>query len=124
MLLVGIFIGALGGAFFSGIRSGEPDRLGSGLKQWLAAPRNDVEVTPLLVPDAKPERTTFDFFTVLPEIERVIPESGTQEKVVVEPGRAASDVGVVVPEGLHFDNSGSYGRWGHGGQTVGNGLLR
>ena len=98
MLLVGIIIGALGGAFYSGIRSGEPDRLGSGLKQWLAVPRNDAELTPLLVPDAAPERTTFDFFTVLPEIERVITESAAQEKVAVESGKVASETRVVVPD--------------------------
>ena len=35
MLLVGIVIGALGSAFYTGMRSGESGRLGSGFKQLL-----------------------------------------------------------------------------------------
>ena len=75
MLLIGIVIGALASAFYTGMRSGDPDRLGSGLKQLLEVPRVDVE-TPILTPpvDRTPARTTFDFFTVLPD-ERVIPET-------------------------------------------------
>ena len=46
MLLIGIVIGALASAFYTGMRSGDPDRLGSGLKQLLEVPRVDVE-TPM-----------------------------------------------------------------------------
>lgn len=74
MLLVGIVIGALGNAFYAGMRSGEPDRLGRGLKQLLEVPRVDVKTPIPALPDQEPARTTFEFFTVLPD-ERVIPET-------------------------------------------------
>ena len=75
MLLIGIVIGALASAFYTGIRSGDPDRLGSGLKQLLEVPRTDVETKTLPLPvDRAPPRAAFDFFTVLPD-ERVIPEA-------------------------------------------------
>ena len=74
MLLVGIVIGALGSAFYTGMRSGESGRLGSGFKQLLEVPRIEVEILAPTPPDVEPARTTFDFFTVLPD-ERVIPES-------------------------------------------------
>ena len=75
MLLIGVVIGALASAFYTGIRSGDPDRFGSGLKQLLEVPRVDVETPMLTLPaDRAPARTAFDFFTVLPN-ERVIPET-------------------------------------------------
>ena len=73
MLLIGIVIGAVASAFYTGMRSGDPNRLGSGLKQLLEVPRVDVE-TPMPTADRAPARTAFDFFTVLPD-ERVIPET-------------------------------------------------
>ena len=75
MLLIGIVLGALASGFYTGMRSGDPDRLGSGLKQLLEVPRVDVETPMLTLPaDRAPARTAFDFFTVLPD-ERVIPET-------------------------------------------------
>ena len=97
MLLVGIVIGALASAVYSGIRSGEPDRLGSGLKQWLETPPKVVESAPAPAPAKQPARTTFDFFTVLPEIERVIPDDAMLEDTVpvaTEPSTEA----VVAPQ--------------------------
>ena len=85
MLLIGIVLGALASGFYTGMRSGDPDRLGSGLGQLLDVPRVDVETPMLTLPaDRAPARTAFDFFTVLPD-ERVIPamadsvETETQE---------------------------------------------
>ena len=80
MLLAGILIGTLGTAFYNGIRSGEPDRwLGSGLNQLLETPRQEgkslTKASEQLITAQEPARTTFDFFTVLPEIERLIPET-------------------------------------------------
>jgi cell division protein FtsN len=85
MLLVGIVIGALGSGFYNGLRSGESDRLGGGLKQLLEVPRVDIEAPMPTLPDHEPARTTFDFFTVLPD-ERVIPETvaSIETKVVTD----------------------------------------
>ena len=56
MLLIGIVIGALVSAFYTGIQSGDPDRFGSGLKQLLEVPRVDIETPKLaLPPDRAPE---------------------------------------------------------------------
>ena len=75
MLIIGIVIGALVSAFYTEMRSGDPNRLGSGLKQLLEMPRVDVETPMLAQPvDRAPARAVFDFFTVLPD-ERVIPET-------------------------------------------------
>jgi cell division protein FtsN len=85
MLLIGIVIGALASAFYTGIRSGDPDRLGSGLKQLLEVPRADVEIQTLPLPaDRTPPRVAFDFFTVLPD-ERVIPEAAGVVEAETEP---------------------------------------
>ena len=94
MLLIGIVIGALGSAFYTGIRSGDPDRLGSGLKQLLEVPRVDGETPTPTLPDQAPARTTFDFFTVLPD-ERVIPEVAGIEEIETEADETLSKESVV-----------------------------
>ena len=103
MLLIGIVIGALASAFYTGIRSGDPDRFGSGLKQVLKVPRVDVETPKLaLPPDRAPARAVFDFFTVLPD-ERVIPEILGSEENETTADETHSKENVVTPK-----NSSSY----------------
>ena len=51
MLLIGIVLGALASGFYTGMRSGDPDRFGSGLKQLLEVPRVDVERPMRALPD-------------------------------------------------------------------------
>ena len=98
MLLIGIVIGALASAFYTGIRSGDPDRLGSGLKQLLEVPHVDVQTPTLTLPaDPAPARAAFDFFTVLPD-ERVIPESAGSEETETTADEALSKEHVVKPK--------------------------
>ena len=98
MLLIGIVIGALASAFYTGIRSGDPDRLGSGLKQLLEVPRVDVETPKLALPTYRaPPRAAFDFFTVLPD-ERVIPETTGSEETESAAEESLSKENVVKPE--------------------------
>ena len=75
-LFTGILVGALAVAFYSGIRSGDPHRLGCGLTKLFEKPSNEKKkvIEKKSVSSREPVRTTFDFFTVLPEIERLIPE--------------------------------------------------
>ena len=111
MLLIGLVVGASGSAFYNGMRSGEPDRFGSGLKQWLEAPRENAEPALQLTPDIEPARTTFDFFTVLPD-ERVIPDSVAQEETAAEPGKETNEVSIIEPErlsGYYMLQAASYG---------------
>ena len=98
MLLIGIVIGALASAFYTGMRSGEPDRFGSGLKQLLEVPRVDVE-TPIqtLPEDRPPARAAFDFFTVLPD-ERVIPETTGGMETETVTNETLSNENVVKPK--------------------------
>ena len=103
MLLIGIVIGVLASAFYTGMRSGDPDRFGSGLKQLLEVPRVDVETPMLVVPaDRAPARAVFDFFTVLPD-ERVIPENVGSEENETTADETLSKENVVTPK-----NSSSY----------------
>jgi len=98
MLLTGIVIGALASAFYTGIRSGDPGRLGSGLKQILGVPRVDVEAPVLPLPvDRAPPRTAFDFFTVLPD-ERVIPETAGIVETETETDEILSKENIVKPK--------------------------
>jgi len=105
MLLAGILIGALGTAFYSGMRSGEPDRLGSGLNQLLETPRGEVKssVEQSSVTHQETARTTFDFFTVLPEIERLIPETENVTEPFSEIEKDLADKSPIDPK-----TSGSY----------------
>ena len=98
MLLIGIVIGAFASAFYTGMRSGDPDRFGSGLKQLLEVPRVDVETPKLaLPPDGAPARAAFDFFTVLPD-ERVIPETAGSVEVETATDETLSKENVYKPK--------------------------
>ena len=98
MLLIGIVIGALASAFYTGMQSGDPDRLGSGLKQLLEVPRVDVETPKLALPTNRaPARAAFDFFTVLPD-ERVIPETTGSVETESATDETLNKENVVKPE--------------------------
>jgi len=75
MLVVGIFIGVIASEFYSGIRSGESNRLGSGLKQVFEVPRIEVREPEESVSESDPPRTDFEFFTVLPEPKEAVSAS-------------------------------------------------
>ncbi|MBL10913.1 MAG: hypothetical protein CL402_10440 [Acidiferrobacteraceae bacterium] len=91
-LFTGILIGALAVGFYNGIRSGDPHRLGSGLNQLFEKPVNAKESSmkqPSLT-NEEPARTTFDFFTVLPEIERLIPEVSDNPNLLSEADKSVN----------------------------------
>ena len=75
MLVVGIFIGVIASEFYSGIRSGESNRLGSGLKQVFEVPRIEVREPEESVSESDPPRTDFEVFTVLPEPKEAVAAS-------------------------------------------------
>lgn len=96
MLLVGLVSGAVLAALFMGVRSGDYGHFGSGLKSLLQNER----VTPPAeearqrqLPDttaAGIRKPKLDFYTVLPEIERVMPESDFIAEPEQQPLRTAS----------------------------------
>jgi cell division protein FtsN len=89
MLVVGVAVGSISTLLYQGATSGDPDRLGAGISQLLQDSRDSVrDSAPASSTAAKspaPARTSFDFFTILPEIERVISETGAFETAPAAP---------------------------------------
>lgn len=77
MLLVGLISGSLLTTLYLGAQSRDKSDMGSGLKTLLTQSQRQ---SPKTVPratvnnDGSPPKANFDFYTVLPEIERVIPD--------------------------------------------------
>ena len=89
ILLVGVAAGSISTLLYQGATSGDPDRLGAGISQLLQDSRDSVrDSVPASSTAAKslaPARTSFDFYTVLPEIEHVISETGAFETAPAAP---------------------------------------
>ncbi len=95
MLFIGLVSGVLLAALYFGAKSGDGARLGSGLKALIEQRWNRAASRPTEPPISTPvERSAptakFDFYTVLPEIERVMPDdfedSGRDVKNDSKPG--------------------------------------
>ena len=88
MLFTGIVIGSLGTTLWHGWRSGDGE-VGSGIRSMMedsterSAEADSAETVP--VPRPEPQKTNYDFFTVLPEIEVVM--SGDEEAPAEEASR-------------------------------------
>ena len=89
MLVMGVAVGSISTLLYQGATSGDPDRLGAGISQLLQDSRDSIrDSAPASSTAAKstaPARTSFDFYTVLPEIERVISETGAFETAPATP---------------------------------------
>ena len=59
---------------YNGMQSGDPDRMGAGLKQLFTdAQKGEVaNVVSKTAPSTDPVRASFEFYTVLPDVERVV----------------------------------------------------
>ncbi|MDG2236609.1 MAG: SPOR domain-containing protein [Arenicellales bacterium] len=115
MLVVGVAVGSISTLFYQGATSGDPDRLGAGISQLLQDSRDSVrDSTPASSTVAKspaPARTSFDFYTVLPEIERVIPETGVFETASAAPksqSTPAESKSKASPGGFYMLQAGAY----------------
>ena len=82
MLIAGVVIGSLGTTLWQGYKSRESE-VGSGIRQMIESSRQraDSQEQAAPVPDVTTEQqsTTYDFFTVLPEIEVVVTEDEEPE---------------------------------------------
>lgn len=117
MLAVGIVVGAVGAALVLGFRSDRPTDLGSGLKHLIEVSRSKAPATPLQQSGTDdspaPAAPSFDFYTVLPEIEKVLPKdpgpAPTAEPKpnaeVLPPATTGSDSG-----GYYMLQAGSFAR--------------
>ena len=73
-LVVGLVGGWAGTIMYNGMKSGDPDRMGAGLKQ-LFTDSQESEVANVVSKRATstdPVRASFEFYTVLPDVERVV----------------------------------------------------
>jgi len=73
-LAVGLVVGWGGTIMYNGMKSGDPDGMGAGLKQ-LFTDSQESEVANVLSKRATstdPVRASFEFYTVLPDVERVV----------------------------------------------------
>ena len=78
LMVLGIAVGVVAVVLYQGAMSGDPDRMGAGISQLLrSSDTPDPESAPKAVSAGveTPARASFDFYTVLPEIEHVIPET-------------------------------------------------
>ncbi|MEK9784751.1 MAG: SPOR domain-containing protein [Gammaproteobacteria bacterium] len=75
LLLAGIAAGGVGVMLYQGATSGDPDRVGAGISELIGKAPQGEPAAPTASADVEgPTRTNFDFYTVLPEIEVVIPD--------------------------------------------------
>ncbi len=82
MLLIGIFIGAVLSALYFGFREQPPTELGGGLKHMMELSRSDAETKePETAAPTPEEKTTFDYYNVLPTIESIIPDDVQLDKL-------------------------------------------
>jgi len=78
LMVLGIAVGVVAVVLYQGAMSGDPDRMGAGISQLLrSSDIPDPESAPEAVSAGveTPARASFDFYTVLPEIEHVILET-------------------------------------------------
>jgi cell division protein FtsN len=88
MLLAGVVIGSLGTILWQGMRTSEGE-IGAGIRKMMEQSRveeqNSAEQESV-TDSAKPvkQETSFDFYTVLPEIEVVVPDTEPEKPKVVK----------------------------------------
>lgn len=88
MLLVGLVSGSVLATLYLGAKSGDKFDMGSGLTMLLNR-KDESSAVPASTTHAEPAapapKTSFDFYTVLPEIERVIPDAFDNAQNGTEP---------------------------------------
>ena len=111
-LVVGLVVGWGGTIMYNGMESGDPDRMGAGLKQ-LFTDSQEGEVANLVsksAPSTDPVRASFEFYTVLPDVERVVSveETALQTQPSKEPVKQS--VKNEASDGYYMLQVGSYSK--------------
>ncbi len=79
LLVVGMGLGFVGTLIYQGIDSGESDGMGAGIKVWVEQMRDEQPDSKAAVSGAvPPKKTTYEFYDVLLEPERLMPEKTDQ----------------------------------------------
>ncbi|HCX86811.1 MAG TPA: hypothetical protein DG761_02165 [Gammaproteobacteria bacterium] len=83
LMVLGIAVGVVGVVLYQGATSGDPDRMGAGISELLRTSDSPAEDTASAAAVSAgvetPARASFDFYTVLPEIEHVLPEADVSD---------------------------------------------
>ena len=94
VLAIGVGLGFVASLAYQGIESGESDRLGAGIMTLFTStnkrPTHSEDSTNE-AEGASPERATFDFYTVLPEIEQLLPAQQGVETQVIPSAKGAPE---------------------------------
>ena len=115
LLLLGIAAGVLVAVLYQGAKSGDPNRVGAGLSELIGESAQDnrepADLSDVAINVESPERTHFEFYKVLPEIEHVIPEpSSTFESETAEvtppPSEIAKKTGFYMLQAGAYHNPG------------------
>ncbi|MHC8733162.1 SPOR domain-containing protein [Arenicellales bacterium IMCC56312] len=111
LLLLGIAAGVLVAVLYQGAKSGDPNRVGAGLSELIGESAQDnwepADLSDVAINVESPERTHFEFYTVLPEIEHVIPEpSSTSESETAEVTPPSSEI--AKKTGFYMLQAGAY----------------
>ena len=115
LLFLGIAAGVLVAVLYQGAKSGDPNRVGAGLSELIGESAQDnrepADLSDVAINVESPERTHFEFYTVLPEIEHVIPEpSSTSESETTEvtppPSEIAKKTGFYMLQAGAYHNPG------------------
>lgn len=85
--ITGLFAGVLGVLFWQGYESDSQGDMGSGLREMVDQSRQQAKIeaaktvapTPVLVDKAPRAKTPYEFYTVLPEFEEVLPKDSPAE---------------------------------------------
>jgi len=115
LMVLGIAVGVVGVVLYQGATSGDPDRMGAGISELLRSsdtrPAESVTAAAVSAGVETPARASFDFYTVLPEIEHVIPEddvsdSAEETTTAEDPSEQSKDSGA--PQSFYMLQAASY----------------
>ena len=92
LLAIGVGLGFVASLAYQGIESGESDRMGAGIMTLFTSTNKRPTNPDDSANEAElPERATFDFYTVLPEIEQLLPTLQGVEAQVTPSAKGTPD---------------------------------
>ncbi len=115
LMVLGIAVGVVGVVLYQGATSGDPDRMGAGISELLRSsdtrPAESATAAAVSAGVETPARASFDFYTVLPEIEHVIPEDDVSDPAeetttAEDPSEQSKDSGA--PQSFYMLQAASY----------------
>ena len=97
---------------YNGMESGEPDRMGAGLKQLFTDLQESeaANVVSKSAPSADPVRASFEFYTVLPDVERVVSVEETMPQPQLSKEPVKQSVKNQDSDGYYMLQVGSYSK--------------